>query len=142
MDRKRLLLALKNATVWITGSRRYARNPEFASIYPNGKKVHMYSRVKMEISLGRFLGPYEHVHHDDEDTLNDKMYNLKLMPIEDHIKYHGLLRSRECSVEGCNRKHRGKGFCLKHLRRWKNTGSPYCRMKRGHGKREVIFVGV
>lgn len=29
-----------------------------------------------------------------------------------------------CSVEGCNKKHKGHGYCLAHLRRYKKYGDP------------------
>lgn len=31
---------------------------------------------------------------------------------------------RECSIDGCNNEHKGHGFCVKHLRRFKKWGDP------------------
>lgn len=30
-----------------------------------------------------------------------------------------------CSVDGCDRKHYGKGFCAKHYQRWRTHGTPH-----------------
>lgn len=41
-----------------------------------------------------------------------------------------------CSVEGCYRRHKGKGYCESHLRRYKKYGSPTAGyyLKTGHQK--------
>ena len=31
---------------------------------------------------------------------------------------------RECSIEGCEKKHKGHGFCVMHLHRFKKWGDP------------------
>lgn len=43
-----------------------------------------------------------------------------------------------CSVEGCNRKHHGRGYCKAHLKRVKRNGDPGGPIifKRGSSKRE------
>lgn len=31
---------------------------------------------------------------------------------------------RKCSIDGCENKHKGHGYCSKHLSAWKRTGDP------------------
>lgn len=33
-------------------------------------------------------------------------------------------KARKCSVEGCNDKHYGRGYCIRHYQRWRKFGSP------------------
>lgn len=51
------------------------------------------------------------------DQIWDPLKLKKPEPIElDPLK-------RRCSFEGCNRKHKGLGYCRKHYTRYKRTGS-------------------
>lgn len=47
-----------------------------------------YSRYLMEIHLGRFLDTKEHVHHKDENKLNDKLDNLEVLSRFNHMSLH------------------------------------------------------
>ena len=41
-----------------------------------------------------------------------------------------------CSVEGCGRKHKGRGYCEKHWQNWRNSGSPLGK-RRGLKPRDI-----
>jgi len=51
-------------------------------------------RVVMERFLGRKLSPEEHIHHIDEDTLNNSPSNLQLVTASEHLKIHVQGRPR------------------------------------------------
>jgi len=36
-----------------------------------------------------------------------------------------LIISNNCSISGCENKHKSKGFCNKHYKRFTNNGDPY-----------------
>jgi len=59
-------------------------------LYGSGRKVRRknmaYARWKMECHLKRELLREETVDHDDEDTLNDEIDNLKIMSLGDNIR--------------------------------------------------------
>ena len=51
---------------------------------------------------------------------------------------------RTCSVDGCNRKHKSKGFCEPHYQRWTNTGDPQADLPIGTRRaprRECVISG-
>ena len=50
------------------------------------------SRAKMARALGRELLPHEHVHHKDCDYTNDKLENLEVLTISEHIERHREIR--------------------------------------------------
>lgn len=54
------------------------------------------SRLVMEKLIGRYLLKNEIVHHIDRNTLNDKINNLQLVTISEHMKIHNT---------GCNNPH-------------------------------------
>lgn len=58
--------------------------------HPNAKKDGWIfeHRLIMSEYLGRPLAEYEHVHHIDENKLNNDFNNLKVMSMSEHIKYH------------------------------------------------------
>lgn len=49
------------------------------------------------------------------------------------------LQQRQCTVDGCNRKIKGHGFCTLHYQRWRHNGSPLS-AKRRRSKAENSFV--
>lgn len=62
------------------------------------------------------------VHHKDGNESNNVANNLMIVCRSCHNKLHR--GGRICSVEGCNRPHKGLGYCNMHLIRYKQTGNP------------------
>lgn len=52
------------------------------------KKTISYPKYLMQKELGRELLPDEHVHHIDENPLNNDISNLKVMSNSDHAREH------------------------------------------------------
>ena len=90
------------------GGYRYCRtNPP----HPRRNKKGLYPlhRVLMENKLGRFLEPWEQVHHKDEDKKNDDPGNLEVLTAKAHARHHSKTVSNISLVcPTCN-----KGFSLK-----------------------------
>lgn len=61
-------------------------NP-YKMIYVNGK-YHPEHRLIMEQHLGRKLEKWEHVHHINENKLDNRIENLVVMSIQDHMELH------------------------------------------------------
>jgi len=86
-----------------------------------GKQIY-YHRWFMEQHLERQLDPKEVVHHINGDKTDNRIENLEVMNISDHLSNHkkGTNKARkgwshehtECVQCGSNeRKHRGRGLC-------------------------------
>lgn len=60
-------------------------------------------------------------HHIDENPLNNNILNLQRLCKSCHVKIH---RSKKCSLEFCQKKHKGHGYCEMHLERFKKYGDP------------------
>jgi hypothetical protein len=56
---------------------------------PDGRKQIKIHRYFMEQYLGRILLPTEIVHHIDENKLNNKIENLRLVSRHEHNVLHG-----------------------------------------------------
>lgn len=54
---------------------------------PDGRNRAVH-RVRMEAHLGRELATEEHVHHRDENKLNNEMNNLEVKHCSDHAREH------------------------------------------------------
>lgn len=58
-------------------------------VTPDGRKVDAH-RYAMECKLGRRLERWEHVHHKNEDTHDNRLDNLELLTKAEHFRRHGL----------------------------------------------------
>ncbi len=97
------------------------KNSTNAYVKFHGRHEH---RVVMENYIGRPLFSWEIVHHKDGNKRNNDINNLEIMSQGEHATEH-FTKFKECSLKGCNKKHKGKGFCSMHLSRLIRNGNPH-----------------
>jgi len=118
------------------GSTRVVRSHKREYIWEkhNGKWV-LQHRLVMERKLGRKLTPHEHVHHVDEDGLNNDPDNLELKTPRAHKKHHKPelkpVRPRtKCARDGCRNTiaaSEGKKYCSVKCRFYATHVTVTCR---------------
>ena len=69
---------------------KYKRVTAHNHLFFPGKKQVQRSRLVMAEYLGRPLLSTEHVHHKNEDTMDDRRRNLKIMMHGKHVSHHNL----------------------------------------------------
>lgn len=74
---------------------------KYKAIKVNGKKVDEH-RYLMELHLGRKLKRTELVHHINGDKSDNRIENLQLMSVKQHIKEHGF-----CNLTDAQRRENG-----------------------------------
>ena len=92
---------------------------QLVKIGPGRKGWRYEHRMLMEWKLGRRLGRKEHVHHKNEDTLDNRIENLMLLTHSEHSKHHHTMdvsrwakkfdRCQRCGTRA--RWHVGHGLC-------------------------------
>lgn len=90
-----------------------------------------YPKYKMEIHLGRYLAPYEEVHHKDENTDNNDLTNLEVKTIREHHKHHSIgsiYKDIEVECFHCNKKFimTPRQQISRKSRRIINPAGPFC----------------
>lgn len=92
-------------------------------IWRNGKKVRA-SRWLMEQKLGRKLSQGEHVHHINENPLDNRMENLEVLDAATHMRRHKQIYPDRKVCVVC-----GEGFEVNPRKRKRNKCcSPTCAM--------------
>ena len=92
------------------GGRKYFRiyKPDHPHATSNGYVLE--HRIIIENSLGRYLESNEHVHHINEDPLDNRIENLRLVTMREHMSIHFKkdLSGRRCVDCGSDRTYVGK----------------------------------
>lgn len=91
-----------------------------ASVYKKSKCFWCSSTKKLEI------------HHINEDWKDNSESNLQTLCRTCHLRLHfsGQFGDKWCSVPDCIKRHKGRGMCEMHLRRFKHHGTTD-KLKRG-----------
>jgi len=120
------------------GSKRVHRshNHVYMLIKVDGKWIEEHRHV-MEKVLGRKLLPSEHVHHKDEDTLNNEPTNLEIKTPQAHKEHHKPERARMKPMTEC--KHCGR---LIYYSKGKVYCSPKCKFYATHVTRTCPVCGM
>lgn len=66
---------------------------KYKTTYVNGKQ-HRLHRYVMEQHLGRRLERWEHVHHINDDSYDNRLENLVVLSNSDHQKQEAILRKK------------------------------------------------
>ena len=76
-----------------------------------------------------------HVHHIDENPMNNNPSNLATLCGSCHQRWHRLhgretlMRAGPCRI--CGAPHKGLGYCQKHYQRFRKYGDPFLTKQRG-----------
>jgi len=121
------------------GSTRVVRSHQHEYIWEKSNGVWVLQhRLVMSRKLGRPLSTREHVHHINEDTLDNRPENLTLVTPHAHTRHHAPERKPKrpksrCARKGCDAlipASTGKKYC-----------SPRCRWLATHVTRTCPWCG-
>lgn len=110
--------------VYIINGYRVIYYPEYAD-FSKGSSMEGYAyehRVVIEKSIGRKLSSDEHVHHKDENRLNNNLSNLEILSASEHSRLHATVPEElhdHCEICGAvlrstkNGKKKHNRFCPK-----------------------------
>ena len=79
---------------------RLSRSGEYPVVYcpehPRGKAngYVLAHRIVTELNLGRFLEPWEIVHHKNEDKTDYRLENLQILSVSEHARHHQTKRAK------------------------------------------------
>ena len=85
----------------------------------NNKGYIRRSHFVVEKRIGRYLKPNEVVHHINADIIDDRNENLELLLKKEHDRI-SVLVSEVCLHPGCENKHKARGLCGVHYKRYYN----------------------
>lgn len=89
------------------------------------------------------IGPHQiHIHHRDQNWMNNNQANLETLCGSCHLKWHwqngkSVRPSPPCKICGKSSDHSRNRMCQKHYQRWKKYGDPLLR-KYGPHLRKVL----
>ena len=86
-QRKAKSIQMTGRPAWNNRGQRFVGAQGYWMIKVGGK-LKFEHRYLMEQKLGRKLERSEHVHHKDENKLNNSPDNLELMTVEEHMSHH------------------------------------------------------
>ncbi len=118
----KLLSGLKNGYLIFRDSSHPLAYPSDSSVY--------YHRHLASLKVGRWLSPEEHVHHVDENKLNNKEENLQVLSAAEHGRVHNtnsLYDSEDRLLEKYNCL-----FCQKEFNPLRVSAKKFCSTECSH----------